>query len=144
MKNIHKIEIDEENIIPDIINNEFGQEYDEDAFPQQYTTKSYPKDPEETSQVTHKSIQKSLLFGKALGNLGKILKRYAKITIGKTKATVKDSRGKTATCLEAKVELNLDKETGSARIKIFGPKLEGKIKTAPFQSVRWMVIQQSL
>ena len=115
------------------INIEFGQDDDEESLPPQYTTKSYPKDPEDPTQVTHKSVQKSLLFGKALGNLGKILKRDAKITIGKTKAIFKDSRGKTSTCLEAEVELNLKKESGCARIKIWGPKEEGKKKDCTVQ-----------
>ena len=133
MKKFHESETTEEIKTFETINIEFGQDDDEESLPPQYTTKSYPKDPEDPTQVTHKSIQKSLLFGKALGNLGKILKRDAKITIGKTKAIVKDSRGKTSTCLEAEVELNLKKESGCARIKIWGPKEEGKKKDCTVQ-----------
>ena len=44
------------------ISIEFGEEEDEETVPAQYTTKSYPKDPEDPTQTTHKSIQKSLLL----------------------------------------------------------------------------------
>ena len=64
---------------PEEISIEFGdEEEDEEMVPAQYTTKSYPKDPEDPTQTTHKSIKKSLLFGKAVENLGKILKRMLK------------------------------------------------------------------
>ena len=133
MKSVHSDETAEANYITEDINIEFGEDDDEEKLPSQYTTKSYPKDPEEPTQISHKSIQKSLLFGKAVENLGKVFKREAKITIGKTKATVKDSKGKTDTCLEAVVEVNDNKQLGCARLKIWGPKLDGKKKDCTVQ-----------
>ena len=61
---------------------------DEFDLPPQYATNVTLSDSEETAIVTYKSIQKSMLFGKAAGNLGKIMKKHATIEISQTKLEV--------------------------------------------------------
>ena len=51
---------------------------DEFALPEQFTTKTTLSDTEETILVTFKSVQKSMLFGKASGNLMKMIKSQLK------------------------------------------------------------------
>ena len=133
MVNVHVSNDGEQSAKTKDIKIEFGDEEDENILPPQYTTKSYPKYPDDPTQISHKSIQKSLLFGKATENLGKIFKKNAKIMIDKTKATVKDYKGKTDTRLEATVEITDDDGSGCARVTIWGPKLDGKKKDCTVQ-----------
>ena len=130
MKSVHEQDKKPEK---EDIQIEFGDEDDENILPLQYTTKSYPKEPEDPTTVSYKSIQKSILFAKATENLGKILKKDAKITIGKTKAIIRDSRYPAPTRFEAVVEVENSKESGCARVTIWGPSAEGKRKDCTVQ-----------
>ena len=56
------------------INVIYDDEDEEEVLPTQFTVKCHPEEPEEPNMVTFKSVQKSMLFGRASGHLGKMLR----------------------------------------------------------------------
>ena len=100
---------------------------DEDEFtvPKQFSSKFHPNDSEETTSVTFKSIQKSMLFSKATSNLRKIITKSGKISIKNTHMQV-NSHNTNDNKVEAIVEVTDKELKGNVRLQIWGPKVNMK------------------
>ena len=103
------------------------EEEDEEDFklPPQYISRFYPEDSEEAAQVTYTSIQKSMLFGKATENLRKMMKRGTTIKIKNTEIEFL-TENKKDNVTESTVKVNDEDGSGTARLKIWGPKPNSK------------------
>ena len=112
----------------------YEEEDDEEDFklPPQYISRFYPEDSEEAAQVTYTSIQKSMIFGKATENLRKIMKRGTKIKINNTEIEFL-TENKKDNVTESTVKVNDEEGSGTARLKIWGPKQNSKCNKTTVQ-----------
>ena len=113
-------------------NEEEDKNDEEETLSPQFTVRCFPEEPEEPAQVTFKSIQKSMLFSGACGHLAKMMRKSASITIGNVTAIVLDTK-KGLACVETTLEVSHKDERGNARLKIWGPRQDGKRKDCTVQ-----------
>ena len=109
----------------DEIQVSYDDEEDEEfSLPPQFTTKVTCNDTQ-TTMVTFKSVQKSMLSAKATTNLAKMIRKSTKIGIKTTQLEVVTFKKKDNT-VEATIKVTDKEVEGNARLQIWGPKPNNK------------------
>ena len=114
------------NILEQIKGTFADSEHDEDEeLPLQFSERFYPKTVDEPTQITYKSIKKSLRFGSATKNLLDIMKKNANLKADNINVRVLDNRKK-AEGTEVTVEVTDKNKKANVSIKIWGPREDGR------------------